>query len=246
MFLYLWTCYCQPNYEPVRITNRTISFLIFILLVIASCKKEPVASDNSEGVIEYKIVYNQDKVGGFSHTVLPQTMIIHFKKDRTKMTIEGALGFFRLVNIADLRNLKNTTYLKFMDKRYIYLGKKKENACCFGTLGNMAVEFTGNTKMIAGFECKEAIASFPGSGSESFSIYYTNEIKIKRPNATSPYYEIPGVMMEFNTSLGDATMRMKAQDFKAVSVPDKEFSTPDDYRRVSKTEIENILRALMK
>jgi hypothetical protein len=53
-------------------------------------------------------------------------------------------------------------------------------------------------------------------------------------------------MMEFNTSLGDATMRIIAQDFKAGSVPDKEFSIPDDYRRVSKTEIENILHALMK
>jgi len=202
--------------------------------------------DTSEGVIEYKIIYNQNKIGGYSHTVLPQMMIMQFKKDRLKTTIEGALGFFRLVNVADLHNLKNTTYLKFLDKRYVYLGKKKENACCFGTLEGMTVEFTGNKKNIAGFDCQEAIATFPDTGMDSFHIYYTDQIRIKRPNATSPYYQIPGVMMEFNTSLGDATMRIIAQDFKAMKVPDKEFSVPGDYRRVSKTEIENILHTLME
>jgi GLPGLI family protein len=201
---------------------------------------------NNEGIIEYRIIYLQDKVGGYSSAVLPQSMIIQFSKGKLKTTIDGALGFFRLVNIADLHELRNITYLKFLDKKYIYIGKKKERACCFGFPENMKIEFSGNTKEVAGFHCEEAIASFPDSKTESFTIYYTNEIKVKKPNATSPYYQIPGVMMEFNTSMGDARMRVIAQVYKPVRIPDKEFSIPDGYRPVSKSEIENILHALMK
>jgi len=215
-------------------------------MVLMSCKKEHNITDKSEGVIEYKILYQQDKIGGYSRAFLPQSMIIQFNRDWLKTTIEGAMGFFRLVNIADLHNLRNTTCLKFLDKKYIYTGKKRENVCCFGSLDDMIIEFTGNTKMVAGFRCEEAVASFPDSVNQSFSIYYTSEIKVKRPNATNPYHEIPGVMMEFSTSLGNATMRIIAQEYKAVRVPEKEFSIPADYRPVSKTEIENILHALMQ
>jgi GLPGLI family protein len=234
------------NYKPVRIIYLPLSFLVCILLFFSSCKRGHTPAGLNEGVIEYQIIYLQDKVGVYSHSVLPQSMTIQFKKNWMKTTIEGALGFFRLVNIADLHDLRNFTSLKFLDKKYIFMGEKKETSCCFGTLENMVIEYTGNTKEVAGFLCEEAIASFPDSGSESFTIYYTTDLKIKKPNATSPYYQIPGVMMEFNTTLGNATMRIIAKNFKSVRIPDKEFSIPDGYHRVSKKEIENILHALME
>ena len=53
-------------------------------------------------MIEYKIVYLQEEIGNFSTGVLPQKMEVVFKEDKVKNTIEGALGFFHLINIADL------------------------------------------------------------------------------------------------------------------------------------------------
>jgi len=223
-----------------------ITSLLFIMLALFSCKRETAVSGLDEGRVKFNVTYLQDKVGSYSKSVLPQAMIIHFKDNQMKTSVEGALGFFRLINIADLNDRRNTTYLKFLDKKYIFEGRKRETACCFGVLDDMEIEFTDNTKTIAGFICEEAIASFPESGYESFSIFFTREIDLKKPNATSPYKEIPGFMMEFNTTMGSANMHLIAESYKQELVDDDEFVPPDDYRPVSKTEIENILHALMK
>ena len=225
--------------------QRTTS-LLFIILTLFSCKREAAVSGRDEGIVKFNVTYLQDKVGGYSQSVLPQSMIIHFKDNQMKTSVEGALGFFRLVNIADLNDHRNTTYLKFLDKKYIFKGQKRETACCFGVLDDMEIEFTGKTKSIAGFHCEEAIASFPESGYESYSIYFTREIDLKKPNATSPYREIPGFMLEFNTTMGSANMRLVAESYKPEQVDDEEFTPPAGYRPVSKKEIENILQALMK
>ncbi len=231
---------------PYHRTTSLPPLMLFLILALFSCKREVAVSDLDEGIVKFNVTYLQDKVGGYSQSVLPQSMIIHFKDNQMKTSVEGALGFFRLINIADLNDHRNTTYLKFLDKKYIFEGRKRETACCFGVLNDMEVEFTGKTKTIAGFTCEEAIASFPESGYESFPIYFTREIQLRKPNSTSPYREIPGFMLEFNTTMGSANMHLIAESYKPEQVNDDEFVPPTDYRPVSKTEIENILHALMK
>lgn len=228
--------------------SRRITFLItcFIFFIPYSCKREPAGERYSEGVVEFKITYLQDKVGGYSKSVLPKSMTIEFKDNMMKTRIEAALGFFRLIHITDLDNRRNTTLLKFMDKRYIYRGKKREEACCFGILDDMKMTFTGKKKEIAGFQCEEAVAEFPGSEFQDFSIYYTREIGIRNPNITSPYHDIPGFMMEFITTMGNAKMQMIAEKYRPVKIDDEEFDVPEGYRPVSRMDMENILHALME
>ena len=228
--------------------SRRITLLSFICLFFIqySCKKKPAAENYSEGIVEFKITYLQDKVGGYSKSVLPKSMTIEFKDNKMKTRIEAALGFFRLIHITDLDDRRNTTLLKFMDKRYIFRGRKREQACCFGVLDDMKVTFTGRKKVIAGFQCEEAIAEFPSNEFQSFSIYFTREIGIRKPNVTSPYHDIPGFMMEFITTMGNAKMQMIAEKYRPVRIDDKEFEIPDDYRPVTRMEMENILHALME
>jgi len=228
----------------VHTTLDKYIILVLLILLIASCRKKP-DTGLEEGRLDFEITYLQDKVGGYSASMLPQKMKMDYRDDFSKNTIEGGLGFFKLVNIYDLRNLRNTTYLKFIDKKYIYEGKKRETPCCFEKLEGMQLEFTGKTREIAGFECTHAIASFSGNDIDPFDIWYTEEIPLKRPNGNTPFRDIPGVMMEFNTLLGDVTMHVKAVDYEAKGIDDNEFESPSDYRPVSKAEMEKIIHALM-
>lgn len=221
-------------------------YLVLFVLVffLVACKKRP-SGEMAEGRIKFAISYEQNRLGGYSTTVLPREMIMEFSEDMVRNTIQGGLGFFSLVNISDLRNYQNTTWLKFIDKRYIYRGDRKELPCCFGMLEGMELEFTDSLKEIAGLKCRHAIARFPENGIEPFDIWYTREIGLNRPNGNTPFKDIPGVLLEFNTLMGNANMHMVATSYENQHIPRKQFQPPRNYSPVSKMEMESILNALM-
>jgi GLPGLI family protein len=220
--------------------------LCLLLVIIHSCKKRPPDTRPEEGIIVYQINYMDETVGGYSSGILPQKMESRFKGGMVKNTIEGALGFFSLINISNIEEMTNTTFLKFIDKKYVYRGKKKEPPCCFGGLEGMEIKFTNSTKQILNYTCQEAIVTFPGTAKESFPVYYTTEINFDDPNATSPFKEIPGILMEFHATLGQTMVIMVAEKFLPVIVPDKEFIIPKHYKEINKNELENILNALLE
>ena len=218
--------------------------LVFLILISDACKRK-AGTGSAEGMISFSITYDQSRVGGYSTAILPKEMIMEFNGNKVMNTIKGGLGFFRLVHVSDMRYSQHTTWLKFIDKRYIYEGDKRESPCCFSILDGMQLEFTDNTKVIAGLNCLNAIASFPDNGIEAFDIWYTKELDIDNPNSNTPFMDIPGVMLEFNTLMGNANMHMMATTYEAQPIPQKKFLAPQNYRPVSKAEMESILNALM-
>lgn len=217
-----------------------------IIVGTFSCKKRPSEAKTDCGVIEYSIIYLDDKIGSFSTGVLPQTMVMKFKKDKLKNSIVGAMGFFSLINIANLNDMTSATFLKFIDKKYSYLGQKNEEPCCLTPYEGMTITYTDETKEILGFTGQKALISFPKSDNESFAIYYTTEIKVKNPNILNPYKEIPGVLLEFRANLGQSEINLVAENYYAENLPDKEFHFPRNYKEISRHEMEKIINALLE
>jgi GLPGLI family protein len=112
-------------------------------------------------------------------------------------------------------------------------------------MDGMDIEFTRQTKEILGLDCKKAIARFPDGSIESFDIWYTEEIHLDKPNGNSPFQKIPGVLLEFNTIMGNAHMHMVAKNWDVKRIPAKIFDLPKNYTEVSKLEMETILNALL-
>ncbi len=218
--------------------------LTLLVILLANCNREK-RPGLAEGRIEFKITYEQQEIGGYSASLLPSKMTMEFRDNMVKNTIQGGMGFFNLVNLSDLNNYQFITYLKFIDKKYIFKGDKNEPPCCFGLMDGMDIEFTRQTKEIIGFDCRKAIASFPDGGIESFDIWYTEELQLNKPNGKSPFQKIPGVLLEFNTIMGNANMHMVAKRCDVTRIPARIFELPKNYTQVSKLEIETILNALL-
>jgi GLPGLI family protein len=216
--------------------------LLVTLLVVCNRKKR---AELTEGRIEFQITYEQQEIGGYSASLLPSKMTMEFSDNKVKNTIQGGMGFFNLVNVSDLNNYQFITYLKFIDKRYIFTGDKNEPPCCFGLMNGMNIEFTRQTKEIIGFDCRKAVASFPDGDIESFDIWYTDELELDKPNGNSPFQKIPGVLLEFNTIMGNANMHMVAKSCDVSRIPARIFDLPKNYTQVSKLEMETILNALL-
>ncbi len=240
-FCVIFMGYSMRSFTVHKSRSRYLVLAVLILLS-AGCRKKP---SGAEGKIRFSISYEESRIGGYSSAVLPREMIMEFSNEMVKNTIEGGLGFFSLVNVSDLRNHQNTTWVKFIDKKYIYRGDRHEAPCCFGKLEGMQLEFTDSVRQIAGLECRKAIASFPGNAINPFNIWYTEEIGLTNPNGNSPFREIPGVMLEFNTLMGNANMHMTATGYVPLHISQKQFQAPKNFRPVSKDEMDRILSALL-
>lgn len=225
----------------------TFKYLLFISVCIGynSCN---IKSKNKirEGIIEYDIIYLENQLGNISTSMLPKTLTLRFKDHMAMYRINGLFGAFSICNISNSRSVTNTTLLKLLDNKYFYQGKKNENACCFDDLTGIHLEYTDETKNILGFNCKKVIASFPDNDKNSFIIYYTDDIKIKKPNSTNPYSDINGVLLEFELQLNGINMRLKPRSFHKTEVQYEEFEIPPGYKKVSKEKMAQIFAELLE
>jgi hypothetical protein len=112
-------------------------------------------------------------------------------------------------------------------------------------MDDMKIKETSETKKIAGFNCKKSIVLLPSTG-ESFSIYYTDEIALRRPNATNPYKSVDGVLMEFELNLLHLKMRFVAEDFHGQNIDNQLNRIPVNMRNVSRDQMTHILNKLME
>jgi len=198
----------------------------------------------TSGKIEYKITYLNENLDHKTLEILPRRMNLVFNEKQAVNNIEGFLGFYRLDAITNFHNRKCSTMLKVFDKHYLFKGRRDEMMCCFDSMDEMVIMETGETKNIAGFECRKAEIKLPGG--RSFDIYYTGDIGLKRPNATNPYYKIDGVLMEFELTLLNLQMKFTAEKFQPENGNSHVISMPRNTRTISRDQMTDLLNKLME
>jgi hypothetical protein len=156
------------------------------------------------------------------------------------------MGFFKLHSHTNFKNKRCVTLLEVLNKKYVFSGKKGESMCCFDNIDNMEVEYTDDTKVIAGLNSKKAIISLPGND-ETFEIYYTDEISIDDPNSTNPYSQIDGVLMDFQLNLIYLKMQFTADKFiPAQNKKINKLKLPEKYQEVTREQMTFIIKRLME
>jgi hypothetical protein len=221
------------------------SLIITVFLLASSCNNTEKGKRITSGRIDYRITYLNDDMDEKTRELLPRQMKLIFNEKQAANNIEGFLGFYKLNAFTDFHSRKCSTLLKVFDKHYLYKGKRDEQMCCFDSMEDMVVTETAETKIIAGFTCKKAIVHLPSTG-YSFTIYFTEEIGLKRPNSTNPYRNVKGVLMEFELNLLYLKMRFVAEKFHPDIYDDPQGKLPEKMVAVSRDQMTQILNKLME
>ena len=74
-----------------------------------------------------------------------------------------------------------------------------------------------------------------------FYIYYTKDIKIHNPNKKNPFYQINGVLMDFQVNLYNMDMRFIAKKVIKAEVPDSIFRIPGEYKKINRKTVDKII-----
>lgn len=225
-------------------TKQLATFLsALIILSVSSCRMESAKSGITSGRIDYRITYLNNDLDKRMQNILPSRMRLLFNEKQASNNIEGFMGMYKLNAFTNFNTRKCSTILKVLDKHYFFKGSRDESMCCFDPMDGMIIKETEETKQIAGFLCKRALVTLPSSG-DTFSIYYTNEITLRHPNATNPYKEIKGVLMEFELQLLHLKMRFVADKYTKLE-GEIECKPEKTSKEVSRNQMTQILNKLM-
>lgn len=186
-----------------------------------------------------EIHFNIEYVGSFGSVpkeFLPQNLIVSFKKDKILFEM---LGFANsgILNLSNPEKGYFDTYFSLLTNRYYYAGTSGEIYPGFDIMKGMKLKKTPKTSIICGYNCKNAEVTFPSKGEKVYEIWYTNEIKVKNPNASTPFSQIDGVLMSFFFFLGPAELHFDAENVFSKQIPDETFDRREKFQRVTKEEI---------
>jgi hypothetical protein len=217
--------------------KRSILFGIIGIVIWATACKQTDEKFISEGEIVYDAtVIDQNNPMA---TMAPSKMTVRFKANKSCAEMSAGMGLFSTSFISDPEKKSVTQLVKILNKKFLSVQDEnsinKENQ-------HFPLELvrTNETKLIAGYKCTKAHVIPKDKTTPPFDIYYTEELNIKKPNFTNPFYMVDGVLMEYQLKKFGLEMKFVARSVKNDLVDDKYFQTPQDYKKVTEKEMRAI------
>jgi len=208
-----------------------------------SCREQG-GKNISQGEIHYAIEYTGN-MGGVPKEVLPQNLIVYFKKDKLLFEMVSSFGNSGIINLTNPDEGFFDTYFSLFTLRYFYAAEEGEMFPGFEGMNGMELKKTSLTTQICGFNCKNAEVTFPPDRSKVWSVWYTDEINVRNSNVSTPFKDIDGVLMDFFFYLGTTKVHFSAENVYSKEIEDVTFARREDFKRVSREEINKFINNMI-
>ncbi len=184
------------------------------------------------GYIKYNMSYAESSMTKEELEMMPAETEMWFKGDLVKLRMPMGMGMQ-----SDVLILKDKVVLlmDLMGNKLAMESTKaeveKENS---DTKKAVVKLIAGETKNIAGFDCKKAMLSTPGE--KDMIVWYSDKIK----SNGSWYFqmsEIKGFPLEFSMKTGEMSVRMTAKEVRMEKVGDTEFAVSSDYKLMTQADM---------
>lgn len=216
----------------------------FLYVFLSFSCKERGGKNINEGEIHYGIEYTGN-LGDVPKEVLPQTLIVYFKKDKLLFEMVSSFGNSGIINLTNPEEGIFDTYFSLFTIKYFYAAEEGELFPGFDGMEGMELKKTSLTTQICGFNCKNAEVTFPSDRSKVLSVWYTEEIDVKNSNVSTPFKDIDGVLMDFFFYLGNTQVHFIAENVYNKEINDATFTRRNDFKRISREEINKFINKMI-
>ena len=220
---------------------KQLTRIMLVMAILGLAITGSATAKDFKGIITYKISYSGTELDAQTKAMLPKMMIYKIKDNlaRTEMDL-GAMG--NQVQIINGNEKIVYNLMDMMGQKMVIKMTEAEINEEMDKQPEIKVEHYDETKEIAGYECKKAVVSFEDAGTKtSFIVYYTDELGGSALNFENPMFkDIDGVLMEFEMEQGPMTMKLEAVSVKKENIDDSEFVVPDDYKELTKEEMQQM------
>ena len=209
-------------------------------MIIGSSCKEKGGKYISQGEINFSIEYSGSS-GSFTKDLMPRNLVVSFKNNKILFEILAPIGNSGIINLVNPDLKLYDTYINMLGTKYFYAGKPGELHPGFESMAGLELKKTDKTAIICGYNCKNAEVTLPSDRSKIHEIWYTDEIKVKNSNMSTPFREIDGVLMSFFFVMGKSEMQFDAETVYKKEIPDKLFERRPKFRPVSRDDMDKII-----
>lgn len=224
-------------------SGKALLFTFISFLAFSSCNKFG-GKDLDQGEIHYDVSY-QGRVTHMPKELMPKNLIVSFKDDKIVYELISPFGNSGIINLANPSEDIYDTYLSLFTLKYFYPAKPGEIYPGFEAMNGIKIRKTLKTSVICGFNCKHAEVTFPSDRSKVYNIWYTEDIPVSKPNVSTPFYEIDGVLMNFFFFIGTSEFHFEAQNVYKKEIPDKTFERKEKFKKVSKRDINKFINKMV-
>jgi hypothetical protein len=177
--------------------------------------------------------------------LMPKNLVVVFKNDNIIYELVSPFGNSGIINLSNPSKEIHDTYLSLFTIRYFYPSKPGELYPGFEAMSGMEVTKTSKSLDLCGFKCKNAEVTFPADRSKIYNVWYTDEIPVKNPNASTPFSEIDGVLLSFFFFIGRSEFHFEAQNVYKKDIPDETFDRKAKFKQVSKNDINKFINKMV-
>jgi hypothetical protein len=224
-------------------SGKALLFTVLIIFVASSCRKTG-GKHLDQGEIHYDIKY-EGHVTLMPKEIMPKSLVVSFKDDNIVYELISPFGNSGITNLSNPSKKIHDTYLSLFTIRYFYASNPGELYPGFDAMQGMEIKETAKSEVICGFHCKNAEITFPFDRSKIYNIWYTDEIPVKNPNASTPFNQIDGVLLNFFFFIGSSEFHFEAQNIYRKEIPDKTFERKEKFKRVSRNDINKFINKMV-
>jgi hypothetical protein len=224
-------------------SGKALLFIVILIFAAYSCKNTGGKHIN-QGEIHYDVQY-EGHVTMMPKELMPKNLVVSFKDDNIIYELISPFGNSGITNLSNPSKEIYDTYLSMFTIRYFYASKPGELYPGFDAMRGMEVKKTSRSAVICGFNCKNAEVTFPIDRSKIYNVWYTDEIPVRNPNASTPFNQIDGVLMSFFFFIGRSEFHFEAQNVYRKDIPDKTFERKEKFKKVSKNDINKFINKMV-
>jgi len=224
-----------------RILSLTLIVMIGFIVFTSATPKKKKKKKAFKGRITYVISYEGDALTPMQKSQLPTTLTVKVLGTMSHTEIVNGPAIITMIERPDEH--VEITMVEFMDKK---AGVTTYDSTVVDTtfLYNTEIEYSDDTKEIAGYTCKKAVVTFTlkkqedDSEDQTLVVYYCPELGGAELNVASEYEGIPGRLLEFYKVTPGLISKVVASEIKKGGVNElvdfyfnadfKEFNTQEE------------------
>ena len=210
-------------------------------IVFISCLVSGLTSQGQKNLTEGSIVYNISVETGSAEPKMADmldgaTTTVYLKGNQSRTEMISGLGSEATIYNAATGSgviLKDYSGQKLMitvtPQEWDKNNKKYEG---------ITFENTGETSVIAGFNCHKATAKLKDGS--TFTVYYTTDVNVSNKNYDYQFKTLPGLAVQYEMQKGKKKFKFTLSKIDYSGVPDSKFEIPKSgYRVLTYEEIKN-------
>ena len=205
--------------------QKTALLVLLQLVVVFSFAQKTI----SEGTIVYDIVIESaNKEPRMADALDGGTVTVYLKGAQSRSDMVTAIG--KESTIQDSKT-GNAVILKEYSSQKLMITLNKENwAEKNKAYNDIKFELTDETKTIAGYTCKKAIAKMPNG--KSFTVFYAPDLLVSNKEYDATFKNLPGLAMQYESGSASFKYTLTLSKINFEPVLASKFDFPKSGYRV--------------